>query len=536
VLVTAPGRLRAPEQSGAVLAEPPLERAGDWIAANRDLLRKAPVTILGRNWVDLRQDAGKAALEAARTYLAQAGEPLPAFQSESLLLAGHQPELFHPGVWVKNFALQGLAVRHGLTPLNLVVDNDTAKSTVLRLPDLTSAPDAHVASVPFDHWAGEVPYEERAVQDEELFATLPERAAGLLRSWNFQPLLSSYWQEVRRQASRTPLLGERLAAGRRTFERLWGCHNLEVPVSSLCRTEPFAWFACQLLANLPRFHGIYNASVHAYRRLHGLRSRNHPVPDLAAANGWLEVPFWAWQSGQQQRGRLLARRDGAELELAVQHRQGQETWPRLPLQPAAAMVHAYQGLEQRGLKIRSRALTNTLFARLFVADLFMHGIGGAKYDELTDEIIRQFYGLEPPGYLVLSATLLLPLPVVPARRETCRALARYLRDLHYNPQRHLDGEPLRPEARALAREKADWIARQPNRPEQKRQRFQALRDLTARLRPAVAGAEHRLAGELVDCEQQLQASAVSQRRDYAFCLYPEAQLRAFCTRFLHLSG
>ena len=50
---------------------------------------------------------------------------MPDASADSLLLAGHQPELFHPGVWVKNFALNGLARRHGATPLNLVVDNDT---------------------------------------------------------------------------------------------------------------------------------------------------------------------------------------------------------------------------------------------------------------------------------------------------------------------------------------------------------------------------------------------------------------------------
>src|SRR5207249_2187885 len=152
-----------------------------------------------------------------------------------------------------------------------------------------------------------------------------------------------------RQAQRTPLLGERLAAARRTIERRWGCHNLELPVSLLCGSESFAWFACHLLGDLSRFRSIYNRCVQEYRRLHGIRSRNHPVPDL-----------------------------------------------------------------------------------------IIHGIGGAKYDELTDEIMRRFYGLEAPEYLVLSATLWLPLPAFPVGLDLCKRLARELRDVHYNPQRHLD--------------------------------------------------------------------------------------------------
>ena len=62
----------------------------------------------------------------------------------------------------------------------------------------------------------------------------------------------------------------------------------------------------------------------------------------------------------------------------------------------------------RPVRIRSRALTTTLYARLFLADLFIHGIGGGKYDQLTNEIAQKFYGAELPDYLVLSATLLLP--------------------------------------------------------------------------------------------------------------------------------
>jgi hypothetical protein len=535
VLVSLPGRLRAPQANGAVLAEPPLEAAGHWIAVNRENLEQASLDILGRTWSELRQEARGAALDCARSYLQAAGEPLPEFRSHSILMAGHQPELFHPGVWVKNFALNGLSLRYGTTPINLVVDNDTAKSTVLRLPDLSTKLAGelpHIASIPFDRWAGEIPYEERTVHDEPLFESLPERTAEFYQNWGFEPFLTRFWEETRRQASRTSLLGERLAASRRTFERLWHCRNLELPVSHVCRTEPFAWFACHLLAELPRFHAVYNACVHAFRRRHGIRSRNHPVPNLGAEQDWLEVPFWAWKSGPVRRGRLMARRAGSQIEMLVKQPLGNEGWPAIPLQPASAMIRAWMQLERSGFKIRSRALTNTLFARLFIADLFIHGIGGGKYDELTDDIIRQFYGLQPPAFLLLSATLLLPLPTHDVDRERCRRLGRELRDLYYNPQRHLDGQPLSPGARELVKQKESWIARQPASSEAKRERFLSLRHLTARLRSWLPGEDDSRDKQLAECERELQANAILQRRDYPFCLYPEPQLRDFCTHFL----
>jgi hypothetical protein len=534
--VTVLPRLRAPQQDGAVLAEPPLADVGRLLAVNQARLADLPFDLLGRPASDLRLQARQAALAAAQEYLREADglDPRSSILDprSSILMAGHQPELFHPGVWVKHFALHGLAARHGATPLNLLVDNDTVKTTSLRVPvpgDDGSWP--RLANIPFDQGIEEVPYEERTVHDETLFADFAERVP----RWDYVPLLDEFWAAVRRQAGRTRLLGERLAAARRTCERRWGCHNLELPVSRLCRTEPFAWFAGHLLAELPRFHAVYNSGVRDYRRRHGIRSRHHPVPDLAAEGDWLEAPFWAWRPGQARRGRLMARRTKDQIELRI----GADRWPGLPLtthhSPLTThpLVAAWQDLERQGLKVRSRALTNTMYARLFLADLFVHGIGGGKYDELTDEILRRFWGFEPPGFLVLSATLLLPLPAYPAREEERRQLAHQLRDLVWNPQRHLGDGPASDAAwMDLAAHKRAWIERQPEGRAERRERFRALRELNEQMHHHLDGRPEELRRRLARCEQELAANAILRRRDYAFCLYPEAPLRRFCTQFL----
>jgi hypothetical protein len=522
------------------VADPPLSAAGELLSANRQRLAAPGPDFLGRSRADLSRDARWGLLAEAEDYLSRAGEPLPpappcpAGAAPAVVMAGHQPELFHPGVWVKNFALHGLARAHGAAAVNLIVDNDTVKSTSLKLPVKRPNPDPQTppavrVTLPFDMRAEETPYEERAVRDEALFASLAERVGDVTRNWGFRPLLAAFWPEVLRQARRTPLLGERFAAARRTFERRWGCHNLEVPVSRVCRTEPFAWFACHLLADLPRFHAVYNAGVQDYRRRYGIRSRHHPVPDLASEDGWYETPFWGWRSGQARRGRLLARPTAGGVEL----RAGNEAWPTLPPPATPRAIAAWQDLERCGFKVRSRALTNTLYARLFLTDVFMHGIGGGKYDELTDAILSRFYGLEPPRYMVLSATLLLPLPTFPARPEDCRRLAREARDLNYNPQRHLgDGQMADAAVRSLVAAKQDWVARQPADAPGRRERFQVLRDLTEKLRPFVDEQARDLRTREAECERRVQANEVLRRRDYAFCLYPEGRLRDFCSQFV----
>lgn len=524
-------RLRAPQADGAIVAVPPLDAVAGLVAANRRQAQCPGPDLAGRPLAEVRALAVREVRDAACRYLTDAGEPLPAGAdgASSLLAAGHQPELFHPGVWVKNFALNRLARSVGAVPLNLVVDNDTAKSTALRVPSWPgrrTEPDrVHLTSVPFDHFTGEVAYEERSVQDESLFASLPDRVGELTANWGYRPLLHDFWPEVLRQRERTPLPGERLAAARRALERRWGCHNLELPLSHLCRTEAFACFAVTLVGD-PGFRDLYNDCVHEYRRRHGIRSYNHPVPDLAVDGDWTEMPFWAWRAGSQRRLRLFGRR-GADC---IQLRAGDERWPNLSL---ADPVAAWRRLEPAGYKVRTRALTTTFFARLCLADLFIHGIGGGKYDELTDAIARAYIGRDLPAYLVLSGTLRLPLPHFPTDAERLRATAGEARDLHWNPQRHLpDGVRERPEFGQAAAEKQDWIGRQPRTPAERRQRFQVLRDLTERLREPLQAAEETLAEELSQGRTEVSANERLRRRDFAFCLFPAAQLRSFCTQFL----
>jgi hypothetical protein len=524
--LTSLHELRAPQGDGELLAEPPLDRVGGLLAENHRRLTGAETTVGGRPLTELRRQAAGEALTASADYHREAGEPVPpAEPGRPLILAGHQPELFHPGVWVKNFALSDLARRHRATALNLVVDNDIAKTASLRVPDLDAGEPSAVrlVTVPFDHWAGEAPYEERAVRDEAVFASLPERVAEHTENWPAPPILPEFWQDVLRQRGRTPLLGERVAAARRGWERRWGCHNRELPLSRLCRTEAFAAFAAHLLADLPRFQAVYNAAVHDYRRRHGIRSRNHPVPDLGRDGDWWEAPFWGWRAGAERRGRLMVRREGTGLLL----RAGDEVWPT----PHGADGRGWQEPEAGGLKVRSRALTTTLFARLCLGDLFVHGIGGGKYDELTDELLRRFFGLEPPGYLVLSGTLRLPLPRFEGRPSLQTAAARLARDVYWNPQRHLD-EVHQPgswgELKRLADEKRAWIDRTPTDPAGRRERFHELRRLTEALRPRLADTVARLREKVVRTEAEVRANAVIARRDFAFCLYPERELRAFC--------
>jgi hypothetical protein len=398
-------------------------------------------------------------------------------------------------VWVKNFALNGLAKKLGGTPLNLIVDNDTLKSTSLRLPVFHDHDphSAHLQSVPFDRLDGETPYEDRPVLDAALFDTFADRTRPLTANWGYEPLLPAVWIPSAAWTgapSLAPNIGEWFTGFRTTREREWGCDNLELPVNWLSQTDAFVRFAAHILGDLPRLREVYNAAIRAYREANGIRSANHPAPDLAEG----EAPFWV-RTGAGRRERATATSDVRNL--------------------------------------RPRALTLTLFARVCLGDFFIHGIGGGKYDEVTDAIIRDYFGIEPPAYQVLSATLHLPLPGFPSTADDLKAAERRVRDLHWNPQRHLPPGS----ATELAERKAALAAAEPPYSDHAARRtwFRELQQATEALRPFVADQHPAAEAELARIRVEVHANDILRRRDYSWVLYPEETLRPFLQQFLHLS-
>jgi hypothetical protein len=518
-------RFKAPAGNGDVLADPGFDAVPALVAANRRTLDRNDVVVGGLPLKRLRALARREALNLARS----PGTAVPGLSPDApLLLAGHQPELSHPGVWVKHFALHGLARKLGGTPLNLVVDNDTLKSTSLRLPVFRDhdPKSVHLESVRFDALDGETPYEDRVVLDPELFRTFPDRAAPLWKNWGYEPLLASASRD--RQGAGAQNIGEAFASLRRACEQRWGCDNLELPVSRLARTEAFARFVGHLTADLRRFREVYNAAIHSYREMNGVRSANHPAPDLARD----EAPFWVWRRGVGERSRLVVASNFRGSWWHV----NELTRIEMPDPDAAAdWLRAWESLDHLGYRVRPRALTLTLFARLCLGDFFLHGIGGGKYDEVTDGIIRDYFGVDPPAYQVLSATLHLPLPGFPSTEDEVRRVEHCLRDLHWNPQRHLPPAAAHdPLALRLLADKVNLAHDEPPDGDHaaRQEWFRGLQSLTNELRPFVADqfTEAEVKRDRVRVEAR--ANAVLRRRDYSWVLYPEGTLRPFLGRFL----
>jgi hypothetical protein len=519
-------RLRAPQEDGQKLIEPPWPELSAVVADNRLRLAASDVDVQGRTVRDLALTARRTLIKQAIEYTSRYRDVPDRFRNAPagapLILSGHQPQLFHAGVWYKNFVLGGLARNLDGMGVHLLIDSDLCRSVSIRVPT-GPLKRPRVEAVPYDAAGPEVPYEERPIRDNAALASFPKRVASLIEPFVPNPLVESLWPLALERNPGQTNLGLRLAQGRHALEQTWRNDTLELPQSAVCQLPEFAWFVCNVLANLPRFWSAHNDALTTYRGAHRLRNRAQPVPNLAETEGWLEAPFWIWSGSDPRRRPLFARQSGEEIVIT-----DRESYTlAVPLsadRDAALAVEKLLELPASGIKIRTRALATTLFARLLLSDLFLHGIGGAKYDQVTDEIARQFFGFELPQFATVSATLRLPIAYQREKPGDENQLRQQTRELLYHPERLTGANgPLPPEeSQAVANlieTKLHWV-HTPKTRDNARQRHLAITRANQDLQPFLTKMRSRVEREREELAEHKRASSILASREYSFCLQP----------------
>ncbi|MCA9053708.1 MAG: hypothetical protein KDA75_07710 [Planctomycetaceae bacterium] len=529
--------LKAPDGDGEVFSRPALDRVGAALAANRLIFESnAGLNLQGRTLADLREWSRRVSREQAHAYTRLLGgdDSQSPSNADPWIVTGHQPALFHPGVWAKNFAVDSVARKHVGVGLNLVVDSDLLTSTTVMAPRGSRA-SPRLEPVPFLSPRPAQPWEGVPIDAPAEFESFGSRVAEIVAAdWGYDPVVAKHWSDAVDMREQSPRAADALTALRSQQERRWGLENQELPLSHLEESDPFRWFAIHLFAHAHSFRQQHNTVLAEYRRRNRIRSHAHPVPELRERAGWIETPFWIWKGGMLERSPVFIRPRSQRLMIAA----GEQSIAELRINADADArlgVDDLAALSDAGWRLRSRALTTTLFARLFLADLFVHGIGGAKYDEMTDQIVERFYGMAAPAFLTLTATLRLPLNPFDVRTDHAVQLRRRGRDLHFNPNRVLNG----PDAELVSAQKRELILEQAAlrknhatghalraRRRELRRIHQRLQELNNKLTAAAASTRQSLLERLRETDRQLDTNRLLRSREYSWCLFPEAALRS----------
>jgi hypothetical protein len=328
-----------------------------------------------------------------RHWLGHADDDRPLFAT------GHQAELHHPGVWVKNALIHSAANRLNGRAVHFAVDTDEPKHLHLRWPGgAVALTDAERLKA---DWSGLVPAPTQAHLTSVADA-LNRAAAG----WNFKPVVPRFFDSMQRLAATSPNLPAALSDAVRALDSTLGLNYDSRLVSPICFSEPYLLFVHHILARMDVFADDYNVSLEEYRQENKIRTPGRPMPNLKCMPEGCEAPFWLDDLRAGSRSRAAVARDDRAFALVLPNGERFRFDPNVDGWLAADKLLLF--LRNNQVRLAPRALTLTAVLRLLAADQFVHGIGGGQYDQVLDKLIARHFHLDPPRFSITTATLYFP--------------------------------------------------------------------------------------------------------------------------------
>ncbi len=447
----------------------------------------------------------------------QTREALAGTADAPVIVVGHQPAFIHPGVWAKHIVARRLADAMRGVAVNMVVDSDAPGDTTIAVPTEANGV-LSVGRVRFAELPHGFAYEQIGLADTDAqvaFETAIRRAFG---SRVDNSMLPRFFEGFSRAAATDWV--DQAIAGRRAVEAAFDLTVVDHRISRVWCSP----LLIDMLQHAETFARSYNQALEQYRQRFRVRGAQRPIPDLHIDADRCELPVWIYRPHEARR-RLFVHRAGDTIRLFADGEPVAEAHASALAcnEKAAALV---DGLD--GWLLRPRALTLTLWARLMLADLFVHGIGGAKYDRITDDIITGYYGIEAPRMACVSATLHLDLPAPDERRSHISDAKQRARDLRFNPQRHLTPDatlvPLLDRRRDAVAQAISLKEATPRDHMARLTAFLAIRRANEAMLRARSDALVEVDRAIVAARSMYRQRMIAENREYFFGLYPSQTL------------
>lgn len=391
----------------------------------------------------------------------------------TVIATGHQAGFEHPGIIAKYDALHAAVhAMPGARAVELVVDQDANDPLVLSVPIITENGRVESATVRL----GGVPGDTRVVgrRDVELNLSVPDLP------WldpSFGSRLEDAVDALRTAASGASSLADQVARADEVLRgRCVECeHPLRIGVSSLVTTS--LWNAIlKVIAHDPdRLRQTYNNAVS--------RFPDSGVPYLDPG----ELPIWVIDDSG-------SRRRATDTDLTSHPREN--LWPR--------------------------AVLMTGLMRTAVADLFIHGLGGASYDRITEAWFDAWLGITLAPRVTVTATMTLRTNDSPITTEADveRAMSK-ARWLHYNLDRALND----PALQATKAQHLKAIENSPRGSAKRRAAFESMRAWQVDLVTAHPSVVAEAQAQLASVQRELSRTEALRSRAWPALLFPPDAVR-----------
>lgn len=396
-----------------------------------------------------------------------------------IVMSGHQAQVWHPGILAKLLALRAFAQRRRACGVWLVVDHDDHDPFTVRAPIIGA--DGRLAVATFGPQTGTegVPVCRRAAWDPVEAWRVPDGARAAA------PGVEQGLERVRAALARHAAAEN---AGEQAARAAWdllpsgaGEGVIVIHATALARTTLFAELVDRMQRDPAACSDAHNSAVRGFprERIAPLGDGELPLWSIGAAMGAVRKRVFAGERGS---------RPGASAE---------------------------------GEMLAPRALLLTGLMRLAGCDLFVHGLGGERYDRITERWLGAWLSRALAPTTMATATMRLRVPGCwPSPEEIARAAWAAHRARH-------DPEMLGDEARAAR--KRELLARIDAAPARSARRAGLFNELHDRLHDserANAAALTELDARAAAMKARAGEAAIAADRTWAFPLYEPEQLAA----------
>jgi hypothetical protein len=309
--------------------------------------------------------------------------------SEPVIVTGHQANWHHCGILAKDVAACRFARDTNGCAVHLVLDHDITDTSVM------------------------LPVQRQDGTWHRFKVAIPSRRIDLVeiaRTFPSGSLCSGIWPQAA-DLSGFANTASAITCLHAALHSALGLKMLYLPVSLLSESEAFLNFVCSVISNAGLFAATYNNAIEEHllaRKIDRRRTLRALVVDAQAH--LIELPFWLID-GQGERTSL--RVTSATDTITITNVGTLES-------ADSNAVRLKTVLKASGYSIRPKAVTLTLFARLYLADWFVHGLGAAAYEYITDHVLENFYRLTDHAFGTATATMTLPLAQRVSEREIGR--------------------------------------------------------------------------------------------------------------------
>lgn len=338
------------------------------------LLGAERITMIRQQLIDRASESSRLIGEAAQ----RCGVVVPlqtrpyAPSKTPIVMAGHQPVVYHPGLLSKVEALGRFAEETDSVAINMVIDTDEGDSGMLIWPRVERG------AIEIKHGSiatkREGLYSEQRIEAQPVVAAIFEEIEADLRLSASERAGSEISIErVRFVASLYQRLCGELTSVAHAVVRwaLMGRAIYEVPLSTIICDTAVRGVLEEFVSDGAMLASVYNTTLDAYRHEHRISNPANPFPNMQSDGSRVELPMWKIDRGRREP--LYAHMLGSGLR------------------------------EDRGY-LAPRGSITTMILRGICSDLFIHGRGGAKYDRFVDQLAFRYMGVELPRFVVASRT------------------------------------------------------------------------------------------------------------------------------------